>query len=193
MKGSHLKIERAKESFIERLKRERQQVSNQSNKEVYENNENKNITKEQYNKKLREFSLKFNDKSNDFINPKINDIKQKKRKKKECSSDSDSDVEIKRGIPMFKGTQNLNLKDPPPLKPTKKSKYDDNRAAEKQMMVDFKKFSSVWGDSDSEPDEKENSRNDSSKTDMGIFSTFNKAKDKTLRTAVVFKKSNKVS
>lgn len=146
-KGSHLRVERAKESFLERLNRERAARQQEEDK-TYTEKLNNNTQNTVPNVGEREYSEK-EDVSKKQIS-KVNDSKHSNKRKNYNTHD---DLSSKKNINLHSNDIVLqkNVHSDPPKRDKKKKKHE----VEEKMLSSFKSFSSVWADSDNENDEED--------------------------------------
>lgn len=145
-KGSHLRVERAKESFLERLNRERA-ARQQGNKMYPErlNNNNLNtvpIVGETENSKEHQACPEKHV-------SKGSDSNQSKKRKDNNSLEKELSPRKKTSLHDTDKVSQTDARSDPSKREKKKKKHE----VEEKMLSSFKKFSSVWADSDNENEE----------------------------------------
>ena len=133
-KGSHLRVERAKESFLDRLKRERAATKQEGEKSYYEKSENLTVNSQRLNVSDREGGLVHSKGHRPEQSNVLNDIRHS-NKRKECNTNDE-----------ISQTDSYSLS-------SKKERKKKKNEVEEKILSSFKQFSSVWADSDNENDE----------------------------------------
>lgn len=143
-KGSHLRVERAKESFLERLNRERaarQQEENKAGLERLNDNTPNTVSDVEETKEYFKEHCAFSEKQSS----KVSDSKHS-NKRKDCNAH-----ENWKNINLHSNDQ-VSHTDPHSV-PSKREKKKKRDEVEEKMLSSFRNFSSVWADSDNENDE----------------------------------------
>lgn len=156
-KGSHLRVEKAKESFLDRLNRERAAKKQEEEKIYPEKSSNSAVNNPRLNVADTEGGLRHS-KGHRVCPEQTHDIKHSK-KRKECNTSEENGLATRRNKSLH--TNDENLETYSYSNSTRKEKKKKKNEVEEEILSSFKQFSSVWADSDNENDEERTGFRDS--------------------------------
>lgn len=151
-KGSHLRVEKAKESFLDRLNRERANKKKEEEKTYPEKSNNLPVNSQRLNAADTEGGLRHSRRDRVHSEEQtsgINDTKHSK-KRKEYKINEENGLAPRKNKSLHTGDEDLptNSFSHSARKEKKKKKNE----VEEEILSSFKQFSSVWADSDNEND-----------------------------------------